>query len=270
MTEESMADTQQEGAITFNDSVDEDNTSTDSPSENNDTEDTQSPDGDDENSQDDTDDDDDNAGDGDTVDEKTPFHKHPRWLEREEEWETRFNNQESRHQDNVKTLRDEFSKKPPAETKSKPIPSWFGGDQASWEAYQTDRESELKAAEEKAFERFNGTKTAEQKAVEEATTYMKDEIVKIEKDKELNPEGKKVNQSKLLKVVIDNELVDSKGRWNYRAGMKILQGQVTKPVSSSNTAEKKKIAGATTSESKGETKPKNFKTTNDFKQNRPW
>jgi len=268
-----MAETPTEGDQAFP-SVDEDNTSTDSPSENNDTDETRSVDGDDEeNSQQDTDGDDDNADSGEDGDEddskKTPFHDHPRWKLRETEWDTRFNDQESRHQEDMKQLREDITKAPKAPAESAPIPTWFGGDQAQWDAYQADRAGEIKAAEDRVLESVNGKRTAEQKAVQEATDYMKSEVVSIETNKNLNPSGKKVDSNKLLKIVMDNELIDSKGRWNYKAGMIIMNAQSgIKPAQSSD--DKKKIAGATTSDSKGEDKPKAFKTTKDFKMNKPW
>jgi len=270
-----MAETQQEGEITFDESVEGDETSTDSPSENNDTEDTQSPDGDDENSQDDTDDDDDDTGDGDDdVDDKTPFHKHPRWIERETEWTGKFNEQETRHQDDIKKLHEEIGAKPSAEASSKPMPSWFGGSKEQWEVYQADQRAEIDSAVEKAtkgtLDKIDGAKAVEQKAIDDATAYMKSEITAIEGDTTLNPSGKKVDPNALLKTVMDNELVDSKGRWNYRAGMKILSATPAKTVKKPDNGAKKKIAGATTSESKGESPPKAFKTTKDFKNDKPW
>lgn len=267
-----MADTPQEGEITFTTEVDADNTATDSPPETNETEETPSAEGgDDDNTQQD-DDDGEGTDDAGNVDEQVPFHEHPRWKQRESEWESRFNNQEARHQEDMKKLREEFSgNKPTGKPESKPIPSWFGGTQEQWDAYQADLQEQFKEVEEKAFERFQGSKTEEQKAVEEATKYMKSELTAIEADPTLNPSGKKVDPNKLLKVVMDNELIDSKGRWNYRAGMKILNSQnpqAKRPAKP--TQDKKKLAGATTSEPTGETQPKNFKTSKDFQQNRPW
>ena len=272
-----MADTPTEGEISMN-SVKDDETSTDSPSENKETEDTQSAEGDEEkNTQqeddagdDDSTEDDATGGDDDDTEDdskETPFHEHPRWKQRETEWDKRFNDQETRHQDDLAKIREDFGNdKKSAESKA--MPSWFGGDQKQWDAYQADRVAEIKEAEDRVIKRFEGTKSAEQKAVEDATAFMKSEIVAIQDDKDLNPSGKPVDPNKLLKVVMDNELVDSKGRWNYRAGMKIMNASSKAPVK--KTDNKKKIAGATTSESTGEDKPKAYKTTKDFQQNRPW
>jgi len=202
-------------------------------------------------------------------DKDKPFHEHPRWKQRETEWETRFNQQEARHQEDLKAIREEFGAARKAnETQEMPI--WFGGTQEQWDAYRKDRDVEIKAAEDRAYERINNAKTSEEKAIEEATAYMQSEMATIESDKTLNPNGIKVDPNKLLKVVMDNELVDSKGRWNYRAGFKILQAQTPAPKAPVVTKERKAIAGATGTESKPETKPAPYKTSADFKKSKPW
>lgn len=252
MADETMADIEQEGKIDLApESENEDSES--SPDETNEA---------------------DDAGASDQLDKKEddpdkdkPFHEHPRWKERESEWDKRFNEQEARHQEDLKKMREEFGQARKDNAGEVKIPSWFGGTQEQWDAYRADRDAEIKAAEERAYERVSSAKSAEQKAVEEATAYMQSEVTSIESDKTLNPEGKKVDPNKLLKIVMDNDLIDSKGRWNYRAGFKLMN-QAGSPAPKSGN--KKTIAGATTSESKGESKPVPYKTSNDFKKNRPW
>lgn len=230
--------------------------STESPAENNDTDETPSPEGDD-TTQDDP-------------DKDKPFHEHPRWKEREDEWTKRFNDQESRHQDDVKKLREEFGGARKDNAEQTKIPNWFGGTQEQWDAYREDRDVELKAAEERAIGRLKSEKTQEDTRVQEATEYMKSEVSAIESDKTLNPDGSKIDVNKLLKTVIDNDLIDSKGRWNYKAGFRLMNASKAKVDTTTTTPEKKKLAAATTSENKPEAKPQTFKTTADFKKNRPW
>lgn len=255
-SEEAMTDVPHEGENPFK-SESENENSEDSSTEENEAENTQSDEGDDTHSEEETGTE---AGDKDV-----PFHLQPRWKEREAEWDKRFNDQESRHQDSIKEIREEFAtaRKDNASTE---IPTWFGGEKEQWDAYQKHQESLITQAEERAVNRLTKTQTDEKKAIDDATTYMQDEMASIEIDKTLNPDGKKVDPNKLLKFVMDNDLVDSKGRWNYKAGWKLIQGTS----STSKATEKKKIAGATTSESKGEDKPTAFKTSEDFKQVKPW
>lgn len=262
MTDENAAAFQREGEIAFpvTESTAED-TGADSQSEN-DTkkEGTQSAEGD-KNAQ--------------TKDD-TPFHQHPRWTEREDEWNKRFNDQETRHQDDLKSIREEFADARKDNKENTKIPAWFGGTQEQWDAYRQDRDAELKQIEERATARaeknFETKAGAGQKAVEEATKFMQSEVAAIEADKTLNPTGATIDREKLLKTVLDNELIDTKGRWNYRAGFRLMGGATAPaPKPKVDTTDKKEVAAATTSESGGEKKPPAYATSATFKGNgRPW
>jgi hypothetical protein len=203
---------------------------------------------------------------GDDTKEK-PLNEHPRWAEREKEWNDKFSAQEERHKADVEALRSEFGGARKSNAEQTKIPSWFGGTQEQWDAYRSDRDAEIKAAEENAIKRIESAKTEEGKSVAEATAFMQSELTAIESDKTLNPSGAKVDPNKLLKFVLDNDLVDSQGRWNYRAGFRMMTAQAAP---APKTGNKKDIAAATTSESKSETKPPAFKTSADFKKSKPW
>lgn len=254
MTDANMVDVPFEGANPF-ESESENETSEASPAEENETDEAQSPDGEQ------------GANDQDDPDKDKPFHEHPRWKTRETEWDTRFNDQESRHQDDLKKIREEFTDTRKGNAEETQIPLWFGGDQEAWNAYRTDRDAEIKSAEDRAFERANSANKAEDEAVKEATTYMETEIATIQSDKKLNPSGATIDPNKLLKIVMDNDLVDSQGKWNYKAGYAIMRSSDT---SGPDNKTRKKVAGATTSEGNAEDTPANFKTSDDFKVKKPW
>ena len=254
MTEEnSMADFRREGEPAFN-SESENENSEESPSEENESE---------ENLEEDEDEDKKSK-----VTKKEPLNENPRWQEREQEWNDRFSNQELQHKKDMEALRAEFGGARQENANNTKIPAWFGGSQEQWDSYRADRDAELSQAEERAAERINKAREAESTAVQEATDYMKTEIAAITTDKALNPTGGKIDPNKLLKIVLDNDLVDSKGRWNYKAGMRIYNSTRTAPTSS----DRKIIAAATNSETTAETKAPNYKTSKDFSKpgSRPW
>lgn len=205
------------------------------------------------------------------------FADHPRWKEREEDWTRRFNDQEKRHVDDLAKLRQEFiqTKTPEqkAQTVSAPeeVPAWFGGDEQQWIEFQKWNKGLAAQAEENALKRLASQNEAEQKKIDDATTYLNDQVSELEKDKDLNPQGEKVDRNKILKFVLDNELVDTKGRWNYKAAFKMMKaGDVFKAKEA--LIEKRQVAAATTSENRSETKPPPFMTNQDFSrpENRPW
>lgn len=200
---------------------------------------------------------------------------HPRWVEREADWKGRFNEQEKRHTEEIGKIREEFlssRETKTASTASTEVPSWFGGDEDQWTSFQQWNNGLISQAEErgaqKALKTIEEKSSSEQKAIDEATTFFNDEVTAIEIDKTLNPQGTKVDRNKLLKAALDFDLVDSKGRWNYKAAWRFLQNNQSKP----DTKDRKDIASATTSDRSGETKNPAFMTSSDFKNptNRPW
>lgn len=202
------------------------------------------------------------------------FADHPRWKEREDDWKNRFNDQEKRHSDEIAKLRDEFTVikggNKSDSTKSD-IPAWFGGDEDQWAQFSKWNQGLLTQAEERALTRLTSKQAEEQKKIDEATEYFDGEVKAIESDKTLNPQGQEVDRNKILKFALDNDLVDSKGRWNYRVAFKLMGAdKVFKAKEAMN--ERKQIASATTSENRAETKSSQFMTNQDFSkpENRPW
>ena len=201
------------------------------------------------------------------------FADDPRWQERENDWKTRFNDQETRHTTELQRLREDFDVRlekigqaaPKNPTK---IPAWFNGDEDQWAQFNEYNKSLVDQARSEALKEIESRSAADQKSIDDATKYFVESITSIESDKTLNPQNEKIDRNKLLKFVLDNDLVDSKGRWNYKAGYMMMKGNPTKP----NTQDRKKLAGATTSDNQGEEKPSEFATSEDFKKPgaRPW
>ena len=203
----------------------------------------------------------------DGVDER--LFNHPRWIERDNDWKERFNNQEKRHVEEIEQIREEIrGGNKETKTTSTEVPSWLGGDENQWVAFQEWNTQLITNAITETLKEFQTRSTSEQRAVDDATTFFNGEVTAIESDKTLNPQGVKIDRNKLLKTALDFDLVDSKGRWNYRAAWRFLQNGQTKP----DTKDRKDIASATTSERGSDTKPPAFMTTSDFKNpaNRPW
>lgn len=204
------------------------------------------------------------------------FADHPRWKEREDNWTKRFNDQETRHVSEIGKLREEIEtkygkKSETADATPSEVPSWFGGDAQQWAEFQNWNKGLLKSAEDNVRKSIEQKGVEEQKKIDEATAYFNETVAGIEADKTLNPQGVKVDRNKLLKFALDNDLVDSKGRWNYRAAYQLMQaGSASIKTDARN--EKKQVASASTSENRAETKQSHVTTTDDFKkqENRPW
>lgn len=151
------------------------------------------------------------------------------------------------------------------------VPRWFGGDQAQWDEFVGFLDQRFSPIAQKV-ESIGQM----ERATAEATDYFRNEMVAIENDRALNPQGIKFNKEladRLLELVMENDLVDSQGRWNYKAAWRLLQQQqpaaqpAPKPAA---PAIKTKIAGATSSTNKGSEGKPAFKTKEDFQKRKPW
>ena len=207
-------------------------------------------------------------------DQEVPFHKRPEWSRREKEWNDKFADQERRHKEELARMTPAEKKEEKRELDNSKQPMWFGGTQEQWDAFRADRQREIAEAEdraaEKAYKRFTGEISAQEKAQQEAQEYLNTEIDAIEADTDLNPDGAKIDRAALLKFTLDNDLVNSKGQWNYRKAYELMQAK-SQGNKQKSTEERKKVAAATTSERKAEAKPATAKTAQDFKGNRrPW
>lgn len=273
MPEEQQTQFRQEGDPAFAEDTEKDN-SADSSSEQTNTDQTHSPDGDNQEGANNE-----NGSDkpGENNESKN-LADHPRWKERENDWTKRFNEQEQRHVGELAKIRQEFEEKfkgiNPKPESNQPVqmPSWFGGTEDQWKEFQKWNQDMISQAKTDAVKEVEERTVAEQKAIDDATKYMNDEIASIESDKELNPTNSKIDKNKLLKIVMDYKLVDTDGKWNYRAGWAIMRGQTSQPKNNKVVDEKKNIASASVGDRRAETKPPSFMTSEDFTKpgNRPW
>lgn len=167
-------------------------------------------------------------------------------------------------------IKEKFGAAREANAKQEEIPEWFGGDQKQWDLYRQHQDSILKQAEERAYKRLQSEKEEDNKRVQEANTFFQSELSEIESSKELNPNNLRIDPNRLLKTAEDFDLIDSKGRWNYKAAWKILQSQMAMENGSQSSRNRKVVAGATTSESRAEAAPAPYKTSADFKKKKPW
>lgn len=268
MTENKQTEFRKEGDPAFPAGNEEKDNSSDSSSDQTNTDQTQSQDGDQKSGVD-------NQDGGEDDKDKDNFADHPRWKEREDNWKKRFNEQEERHTQSLAELRQEFEQKlsgvKPASEAPAEVPSWFGGDEAQWKDFLKWNQGLVKEVGENIRKDIDAKTQAEQKLIDDATAYFNTQVTAIESDKDLNPNGLKVDRNKLLKFVLDNDVCDSKGNWNYKLAWQMMQSLPAKK-KTEQINDKKTLAGATTSDNRGEKKPLPYATSDDFKQpgSRPW
>lgn len=221
-----------------------------------------------------------------------PFHEHPRWKQREQEWNDRFEKQEQQFRED---LRNEIQKaitanKPQApavdDAAEGPIPVWFGGGKDTpevrkmWKEYVNEQQKIIDRAEKRAVEvalgKINDGQTTQEKAIDDANKHFETSVNGLEATY-----GKKIDRNALLKYVLDNQIIDhATQRWDYAKGYRWMMAENGTPVQSiqqgqgGNRQDRKALAGATMKDSgKGnDGSGKTVTSSDDFKDpsKRPW
>jgi hypothetical protein len=154
------------------------------------------------------------------------------------------------------------------------VPAWFGGGNQNIETkklykdFLTEQDERvIKATEERVFNRIKSEEESKAKALADANKWFEDSVGSIETKFKT-----KVDRNKLLKFVMDNELIDSKGRWNYEKGYEFMSAMSGKKDSKNDTTERKQFAGMGNGNGGGDQTAKDVSTSEDFSKpaNRPW
>lgn len=201
-----------------------------------------------------------------TPDEDVPFHKHPRWIERETELKTlrERDEQTARELEELKAFKEEVSGKlSPSDTD---IPDWFkelyGENGVAWKKYEArEREREIEI-ERNIIARQT---EAQAKAQEEAKRWNKwvdDEITKLQE------EGKQFERNELIKTMLDYRPTDEQGNFDFKKGYEIYEALKRKEDPAHSQA-RKQIADISTKSSKSDKESKGFLTTSDLR-GKPW
>lgn len=195
--------------------------------------------------------------------QKVPFHEDPQvqeYLNRQ--WEQKEKNL---RESLAKDFENRFAPKKGEGEDS--IPEWFGGDLKQWHAYQEYNRQMVEQAKQGAVETYQKQVQEQQGRVQEANDWFAYSISNIE-----GITGKKVDGNALLKYTLenngnDNKFVDKFGRWDYFKAFK----EMAAASQGTNLGDKKKLADGTMQDGgKPENEPKIFKTSQDFKKERPW
>ena len=201
-----------------------------------------------------------------------PFHENPKvqdYLKRQ--IDNKAKEIEEKHQQEIQKIRDEFTSKKTEKSEPTEVPEWFGGDETAWSKFDAFLSTKTEAAEQRAIEKYKNSVAEGNRLMQQATEYMNAEVAAIESDKELNPDGLKVDVNRLGAIVDKFDLRDKKDNnvWNWRGAWEIYKMQIPKG-EKIDLSEKKKLIAASSSSNRAEEKPVPYKTHEDFKNGAPW
>lgn len=194
-------------------------------------------------------------------DKQVPFHEHPRWKQREQEWNQRLEDMQRDYEDK---LNQKFAEVKPHEDPT--IPNWFGGDKQQWQDFQTYLESMSDQKAAAKVEEYKKAQEAETAKVKAANDYIEGEIDRLKAD------GKDFDRNELLKVVNDYRPVNEQGYWDFDKAYDILEmkRKANAPVQP-DPAIRKQAGAIEKTSTKTDPGKKDYMTNEDFRRGgRPW
>lgn len=192
------------------------------------------------------------------AEDNLPFHKHPRWIERENEL------QEIREREEA-MVAELAELKAQKSTRGEEIPPWFselyGDNQVAWNKYSEHEQARTEEIEARIIARQQEAQTKEVQEAEHWNKWVDSQI------DELADTGKKFDRNKLIKVMLDYSPTDAENNLDFDKGYAIYEALEGKPDTAKSEA-RKQLADTTTV-TKGETPKKDYLTPAELR-NRSW
>lgn len=191
-----------------------------------------------------------------------PFNEDPKVMEfLERQWGQRETKLREEFNRDIEARFGRMTKK---EEDGEDIPEWFGGDLKQWKSYLAHQDTIVKKAKEEAIEDFQNSRKAEEDKVKDANDWFEHSVMTIE-----SLTGKKIDRNTLLAYTLEHQVIDKQNqRWDY---FKAFKDMADAPPDKKGLDERRKLADGTMKEAgKPEGDQKTFKTSEDFKKEKPW
>ena len=185
-----------------------------------------------------------------TPEDNIPFHRHPRWIERENELNSlkEQNEQTARELAELREMRKE-----PTDTK---VPDWFaelyGNNEVAYRKYEEHEKARTEEIETKVIQRQEAER---QKAITDSQKWDKwvsDELGKLE------AEGKQFDRNELINTMLTYKPTNENNNFDFQAGYKIYEALKGKEIDPAKSQARKQLADMPTS--KGEKKVLDYQT----------
>jgi len=191
-----------------------------------------------------------------------PFHKHPRWVERENELKTLKERDEAREREvaELRTMKEE-------KQETSEVPDWFrelyGENEFAWKKYQEHENQRTDQIKRSVIEDQQRVQREAAEAVTRSNQWIDNELIKLE------AEGKTFDRNKLLNVMNEFRPTDAAGNFDFQKAHRIYEAMEVKEKDPAHSQARKQIADIATGSPKGERKAPDYQTPATLR-NRSW
>lgn len=193
--------------------------------------------------------------------EHIPFHKHPRWIERERELEELRAFRES-----VEPRLSEFDQvRTQLETQSRnneEVPDWFvelyGDNDLAWAKYSARERQREEEIELRAIDRLERRQVEAQQESQKWVKFVDDGF------RNLEDQGKRFNRNELANFMLENPITDANNNLDFEKSLNLFEKLNPREPSPTSTA-RKQLADSMTKSSTVENKKKDYLTPADLR-----
>lgn len=204
------------------------------------------------------------VGESNTPEDNVPFHKHPRWIERERELQELRDQREA----DARAIAELSERVSERQETTGPVPEWFqelyGDNPIAWEKYSEHDKANREQIKQEAVTELQ---SRQQKEVDESNHWNNWVNSEIEK---LQNSGKEFDRNELIKVMLEYRPTDPDNNFDFEAGHRIYEALQQKPVNTARSDARKQLADMATGRSNtGEPAKKDYMTPSDLR-GRSW
>lgn len=189
-----------------------------------------------------------------------PFDQHPRWIERENEWKTRF-----------KTLEEKLSafekaqESPAQPSIPRPFVDLYGDNPEAWKRWQELSRIEREAVKQELVQEQQREQQRKAQEAERWNSWVVDSVAKLAEKhgKEIRKDSPEWNE--LMKVTLDYSPTDEMGNISFEKGYDLMV-KLRREESAEKSKARKSLASGTSPETKAEGAPKDFYTPADLRR----
>lgn len=196
-----------------------------------------------------------------TPEDNIPFHKHPRWIERENELN-------SLKEQNEQTARElaEFreQRKESADTQ---VPEWFqelfGDNEVAYRKYEEHEKARTEEIKQRVIQEQEQARVQATQETQKWNQWVTQNLDRLE------AEGKQFDRNKLINTMLEYKPTDENNNFDFRAGYKIYEALEAKEVDPAKSLARKQLADTASTTSKGEKKVQDYQTPETLR-NKSW
>ena len=196
-------------------------------------------------------------------DKNVPFDKHPRWIERENEWKTTL----SQYEERLKAFEERFNTSPqtPKVEIPEPFKKLYGENEEAWNEWKALQELQAREIQDRLLAEQGREAREKQEELQRWDSWRDKSISEVEQKFNVKLPVGSSEYNELLKIAVDYQPSDAEGNISFEKAYDIMT-KIKRDDSLEKSRVRKSIAAATAPEPKAESEAPDYFTPASFRR----